>query len=121
MARTSKKKQAEAATVKKLLKTSSVGIYARLSVDSGDRKNESVETQIEIAKAFYIEKIFPFMGVRFIAVTDKFDSMNVSGQNETLGINLKTLHRIEVYPDHRIKMVFAFKREDVFLNGRGNI
>ena len=151
MARTSKKKQAEAAAVKKPSKTYSVGIYARLSVDSNDRKNESIETQIEIAKAFmakqddmvlfdcytdigktgtnferdgfermmrdvrtrkidciivkdlsrfgrnhvetgnYIEKIFPFMGVRFIAVTDCFDSMNVSGQHETLGINLKNL------------------------------
>lgn len=132
-------------------KVYSVGIYARLSVDTNERKNESIETQIEIAKAFisrqkdmvifdcytdigktgtnferegfermmrdvrmrkidciivkdlsrfgrnhietgnYIEKIFPFMGVRFIAVTDNFDSMNISGQNETLGVNLKNL------------------------------
>lgn len=129
----------------------SVGIYARLSVDSGERKNESIETQMEIAKAFvksqsdmvlfdcysdigktgtnferegfermmrdvrmrkidciivkdlsrfgrnhietgnYMEKIFPFLGVRFIAVTDHYDSMSISGQNETLGINLKNL------------------------------
>lgn len=129
----------------------SVGIYARLSVDSGERKNESIETQVEIAKAFvksqgdmvifdcysdigktgtnfkregfermmcdvrmrkidcivvkdlsrfgrnhietgnYIEKIFPLMGVRFIAVTDHFDSMNISGQNEMQGVNLKNL------------------------------
>lgn len=129
----------------------SVGIYARLSVDVGERKNESIETQIEIAKAFiesrsdmiifdcytdigktgtnferegfermmrdvrthkinciivkdlsrfgrnhietgnYIEKIFPFMGVRFIAVTDQFDSMNLLGQGETWGVNLKNL------------------------------
>ncbi len=139
----------------------SVGIYARLSVDgekaggqraySQARKNESIETQIEIAKAFvrqqkdmvifdcytdigktgtnfhregfermmrdvrmrridciivkdlsrfgrnhietgnYIERIFPFLGVRFIAVTDNFDSMNVSGQSEALGVNLKNL------------------------------
>lgn len=128
-----------------------VGIYARLSVDTNDRKNESIETQIEIAKAYikqqkdmmivdcytdvgktgtnferegfermmrdvrmhkidciivkdlsrfgrnyietgnYIEKIFPFMGVRFIAVTDHFDSMNISGQGEMLGVNLKNL------------------------------
>ncbi len=127
------------------------GIYARLSVDSGERKNESVETQIEIAKEFirrqdnmvvydcytdigktgtsferegfermmrdvrmrridcivvkdlsrfgrnhietgnYIEKIFPFMGVRFIAVTDNFDSMDISGQDGTLSVNLKNL------------------------------
>ena len=129
----------------------SAGIYARLSVDSEERKRESIETQIEIAKAYidgredmvlsgcytdigktgtnfkregfermmqdvrlrridciivkdlsrfgrnhietgnYLEKIFPFMGVRFIAVTDCFDSMNRSGQNESLGVNLKNL------------------------------
>ncbi len=151
MARTSKKKQADVAEIKNPLKMYSVGIYARLSVDSNDRKNESIETQIEIAKAFmekqndmvlfdcytdigktgtnfkregfermmcdvrtrkinciivkdlsrfgrnhvetgnYIEKIFPFMGVRFIAVTDSFDSMNVSNQNDILGVNLKNL------------------------------
>lgn len=28
------------------------GIYARLSVDSNDRKNESIDTQIEIAKEY---------------------------------------------------------------------
>jgi len=149
VARTSKKKQA--VVMKEPVKMYSAGIYARLSVDSGDRKNESIETQIEIAKSFmqkqddivlfgcytdigktgtnferegfermmrdvrtrkidciivkdlsrfgrnhietgnYIEKIFPFMGVRFIAVTDHFDSMNVSSKNETLSVNLKNL------------------------------
>ena len=28
------------------------GIYARLSVDSNERKNESIDTQIEIAKDY---------------------------------------------------------------------
>lgn len=148
MARTSKKKQ----EVKKLPeKIYSTGIYARLSVDSSERKNESIETQVEIAKDFigrqddmelyevytdigktgtnferegfermmrdvrtrkidcivvkdlsrfgrnhietgnYIEKIFPFMGVRFVAVTDNFDSNDISGQGDTMGINLKNL------------------------------
>lgn len=159
MARTSKKNKGNVCfTVNtKPSKMYSVGIYARLSVDAKcmaceqARKNESIETQIEIAKAFvsgqndmvifdcytdigktgtnferegfermmrdvrkrkidciivkdlsrfgrnhietgnYIEKIFPFMGVRFIAVTDHFDSMNISGQNETLSVNLKNL------------------------------
>ena len=153
MARTSKKNKERAglSVNVKPSKMYSVGIYARLSVDANERKNESIETQIEIAKAFigrqkdmvifdcytdigktgtnferegfermmrdvrmrkidciivkdlsrfgrnhietgnYIEKIFPFMGVRFIAVTDNFDSMNISGQNETLGVNLKNL------------------------------
>ena len=153
MARTSKKNQRalEALAYRQPGKIYHVGIYARLSVDTDERKNESVETQVEIAKGFidqqkdmiiydtyvdlgktgtnferegfermmrdvrmrkidcivvkdlsrfgrnhietgnYIEKIFPFMGVRFIAVTDNFDSMNISGQNETLSINLKNL------------------------------
>lgn len=153
MARTSKKKQNNInfAEKKSPSKIYSVGIYARLSVDANERKNESIETQVEIAKAFmgrqndmvifdcytdigktgtnfrregfermmrdvrsgkidciivkdlsrfgrnhietgnYMEKIFPFMGVRFIAVTDNFDSMNISGQNETLGVSLKNL------------------------------
>ena len=159
MARTSKRNKEKAGlnVNVKPSKMYSVGIYARLSVDAKcmaceqARKNESIETQIEIAKAFvksqsdmmifdcysdigktgtnferegfermmrdvrtrkidciivkdlsrfgrnhietgnYIEKIFPFMGVRFIAVTDNFDSMNISGQNEALGVNLKNL------------------------------
>ena len=122
------------------------GIYARLSADINEKKNESVEVQIEIAKKFieewngkhtdkievadcyidlgktgtnfnrdsfqrlmqdvrmgdincvivkdlsrfgrnyleagnYIEKIFPFLGVRFIAVADGFDTG--AGGNET--------------------------------------
>lgn len=122
------------------------GIYARLSADINEKKNESVEVQIEIARKFieewngehtdkievadcyidlgktgtnfnrdafqrlmqdvrmgdincvivkdlsrfgrnyleagnYIEKIFPFLGVRFIAVADGFDT-GVDG-NET--------------------------------------
>ena len=148
MARTCRKKQE---TEKQPEKVYSTGIYARLSVDAGERKNESIETQVEIARDFigrqadmelydtytdigktgtnferdgfermmrdvrtgkidcivvkdlsrfgrnhietgnYIEKIFPFMGVRFIAVTDNFDSMGISGRNEDMGINLKNL------------------------------
>lgn len=37
----------------------------------------------------YIQKIFPFLGVRFISVTDGFDSF--SDQNDELGMNLKNL------------------------------
>jgi len=153
MARTSKKNQGalKKGAGRQPKRIYSVGIYARLSVDSGERKNESIETQMEIAKEFvrrqddmaiydsytdlgktgtsferegfermmrdvrlrridcivvkdlsrfgrnhietgnYIEKIFPFMGVRFIAVADNFDSMNLSGQDETLAANLKNL------------------------------
>lgn len=127
----------------------SVGIYARLSVEGSGRKNESIETQIEIAKEYmkrqgdmvlygcysdlgktgtnferegferlmadvrhrrvdcvivkdfsrfgrnyietgnYIQKIFPFLGVRFVSVTDCFDSL--FADNDDIGINLKNL------------------------------
>lgn len=148
MARTSRKRQE---APKGPVRIYYVGIYARLSVDGGDRKNESIETQVEIVKSYiarqddmviygiytdigktgtnferegfermmrdvrlrkidcivvkdlsrfgrnhietgnYIEKIFPFMGVRFIAVTDNFDSLVLSGQGEAMGVNLKNL------------------------------
>ena len=130
-------------------KVYSVGIYARLSVEGSSRKNESVQTQIEIAKEYmkgredmvlydcysdlgktgtdferegferlmadvklrrvdcvivkdfsrfgrnyieagnYIQKIFPFLGVRFVSVTDCFDSL--VAENDDLGVNLKNL------------------------------
>ena len=49
MARRSRKKQADTSAATKIY---SVGIYARLSVDADERKNESAGTQIEIAKEY---------------------------------------------------------------------
>lgn len=132
------------------------GIYARLSVDHSERKNESIDTQIQIAKAYidraedieligcytdlgktgtsfkregfekmmedvrkkkincivvkdlsrfgrnyietgnYMEKIFPFLKVRFIAVTDGYDSKDVTADNVRLSVNLKNIVN-EVY------------------------
>lgn len=149
MARTSKKnRNIIIPTCKKVY---SVGIYARLSVDSDERKNESIETQIEIAKNYmasrndmvlyecytdlgktgtnfkregfermmqdvrqrkidciivkdlsrfgrnytetgnYIEKIFPFLGVRFIAVVDDYDNMDSTKEKDELTFELKNL------------------------------
>lgn len=128
-----------------------VGIYARLSVEGGGRKNESIQTQIEIASAYleqqedmvlydcytdlgrsgtdfdrpgflrlmqdvrlrrinciivkdlsrfgrnhietgnYLERIFPFLGVRFIAVADHFDTASDGKENDTISVNLKNL------------------------------
>lgn len=153
-----------------LSKIYSVGIYARLSVDLDDRKSESIETQIEIAKAFiqkqkdmvlsdcytdkgktgtsferegfermmqdikkgridcivvkdlsrfgrnhieagnYIEKIFPFMGVRFVAVTDCFDSGSISDGNEIFNIHLKNLVN-EMYARDIARKVKSVKKE----------
>lgn len=133
------------------------GIYARLSSDQDIKKNESVETQIEIAKQFvekfngqktgevidiaecytdlgktgsnferegflrllqdirlgeincvivkdlsrfgrnyleagnYIEKIFPFLGVRFIAVADGFDTGKEGNENKQMASEIKNL------------------------------
>ncbi len=158
MARVSKKKKINPGmeSEKRPQRIYRAGIYARLSVDGRDceihgNKKDSIEAQIEIAKAFirsqkdmilsgcytdtgktgtnfdregfvrmmqdvrtqkidcivvkdlsrfgrnhietgnYIEKIFPFLGVRLIAVTDNFDSICTTGQNEKLGVNLKNL------------------------------
>lgn len=147
MARTSKKKPA-AMPVKKE-KIYSAGIYARLSVDGSERKNESIDNQLEMCREYvrahedmeifdcysdlgktgtnfqrddferlmadvrmrrvdcivvkdlsrfgrdhlemgnYLGKIFPFLGVRFIAVNDNFDNMD--GDPEMLGVQLKNL------------------------------
>ena len=127
------------------------GINARLSVDNYDKKNESIDTQIEIAKEYvrqsenitlvdcytdlgksgtnferegfgrlmtdvrrhkincvivkdfsrfgrnyietgnYMEKIFPFFNVRFISITDDYDSHRTEGENDTLTVNLKNI------------------------------
>ena len=127
------------------------GIYSRLSVDKCDKKNESIDVQIQIAKEYidqfnnielvecysdlgktgtnfareefermmsdvrqnkincvivkdlsrfgrnyietgnYIEKIFPFFNVRFISVTDDYDSHRNQGTNDHLGVNLKNI------------------------------
>lgn len=39
----------------------------------------------------YIEKILPFLGVRFIAVTDGFDSMSENASDGRLAMNIKNL------------------------------
>lgn len=148
MARTSKRGKREQPAKEPVWKA---GIYGRLSVDGNDRKNESIDTQIEIAKGYigqsgdmeliecytdlgktgtnfnregfermmedvrrkrincvvvkdfsrfgrnyietgnYIEKIFPFMKVRFIAVTDGYDSERTPSGNLKLSMNLKNI------------------------------
>lgn len=149
------------------------GIYARLSVDNNERKNESIDTQLEIAKTFisraddielaacysdlgksgrnfkrdgfermmadirgkkincvvvkdlsrfgrnfietgnYIEKIFPFMNVRFIAITDGYDSEHIKGDNIRLSMHLKNIVN-ELYAKdigQRVKTAKKLKQE----------
>lgn len=135
-----------------------VGLYARLSNDRDTKKNESIDNQIAVMKAYieeknsaeeknaefmvydvysdlgktgtnydrteferlmsdaksrkincimvkdfsrlgrnyietgdYIEKIFPFLGVRFISIADKFDSDSKKISQEKLVMNIKNL------------------------------
>ena len=56
MARTAKRYQKAETGCKQLnLPVFSVGIYSRVSVDSGENKTETIENQIEIAKQFVRE------------------------------------------------------------------
>lgn len=148
MARTARNRIEESPVEQRRYK---VGIYARLSVEGTERKNESIDTQIEIAKQFvsqhpemsiydiyidlgatgtnferagfqrmlqdvrrrnvdcvivkdlsrfgrncvetgnYIQKIFPFMNVRFIAVTEGIDTFDPEHTPDEMTINLKNL------------------------------
>lgn len=150
-----------------------VGIYARLSVDSHSQKNESINTQIDIAKEYisrfhnmelieyyidlgktgtnferkgfeclmedirrqkincvvvkdfsrfgrnyietgnYVEKIFPFMKIRFVAVTDNYDSGLNTADNNQMAMNLKNIVN-ELYAldiAERVKNSKKMKRE----------
>lgn len=44
---------------------------------------------IEVGK--YIEKIFPYLGVRFIAINDNYDSMSGNNQNDNIIVPFKNL------------------------------
>ena len=39
----------------------------------------------------YLEQIFPFMGVRFISINDKYDSDQYSGNVADIDVNFKNL------------------------------
>lgn len=146
-----------------------VGIYARLSVEGTERKNESIDTQIAIAKQYlkehpemelydcytdlgrtgtnfkregfermmqdvrkkridcvivkdlsrfgrnhievgnYIQKIFPFMGVRFIALTDGIDTSLAKSATDEMAVNLKNLMN-EMYARDIAKKVRSSRR-----------
>ena len=148
MSRTSKRENREQISRTRRFQ---VGIYARLSVEGTERKNESIDTQIAMAKQYlkehpemeiydcytdlgktgtnfkrdgfermmqdvrkryidcvivkdlsrfgrnhieagnYIQKIFPFMGVRFIALADGIDTFLANSATDEMTLNLKNL------------------------------
>lgn len=166
MARTSKKKRTEQIPLSRRFH---VGVYARLSVDGTERKNESIDTQIAMAKQYlkehpemelydcytdlgrtgtnfkregfermmqdvrkkridcvvvkdlsrfgrnhieagnYIQKIFPFMGVRFIALADGIDTFETDSGTDEVALNLKNLVN-EMYARDIAQKVKSSKR-----------
>jgi len=165
-------------------KSYNVGIYARLSADINDKKNESIVTQLDIAKKHiehlesagqqlelidiysdlgktgtnfdrsefnkmmqdirmgvincvivkdlsrfgrnyleagnYIEKIFPFLGVRFIAVTDGIDTAKEDNEDKKITMNIKNLVNDMYAMDASIKAKTHIKQRrerEVFIGG----
>lgn len=169
MARISKKARETVQPVKKQEEIWSAGIYARLSVDKNNQKNESIDTQIEIAKEYirksedivlvdcytdlgktgtnferegfdrlmtdirrhkincvivkdfsrfgrnyietgnYMEKIFPFFNVRFISVSEDYDSHRTLHDDDVLAVNLKNIVN-ELYARDCARKVREVKR-----------
>lgn len=57
----------------------------------------------------YLEKIFPFMGVRFIAITDGYDSLHSSDSEEALMIPLKNMINDIYAKDISRKIITSFR------------
>ena len=57
----------------------------------------------------YLEKVFPFMGVRFISVTDFFDSFSATGDENTLMVPMKNMLNAAYAKDISRKIITSFK------------
>lgn len=57
----------------------------------------------------YLEKIFPFLGVRFISVTDHFDSFREKGSGDTLMIPFKNMINEMYAKDISRKIITSFR------------
>ena len=57
----------------------------------------------------FVEKIFPFLGVRFIAITDQYDSIKQADCNEALSMHLKNIAN-ELYARDIAEKVTASKQ-----------
>lgn len=61
----------------------------------------------------YIEKVFPFLGIRFISIVDKYDSANIECDRELLLLSLKNLMH-EMYArdiSKKVGSTFQVKQE----------
>lgn len=56
-----------------------------------DRKRLITLREEYIEAGNYIEKVFPFLGVRFISIVDRYDSCDAGCDKELLLISLKNL------------------------------
>ena len=57
----------------------------------------------------YLEKVFPFMGVRFISVTDYFDSLTAGGDVNSLMIPIKNMLNAAYAKDISRKIITSFR------------
>ena len=76
MARTSKKRQATVPVKKD--KIYSVGIYARLSVDGTERKNESIDNQLELCREYVRSHEDMEIFCKPLGLTPSYDGMAVT-------------------------------------------
>lgn len=61
----------------------------------------------------YIDKVFPFLGVRFISIMDYYDSINPDCDRERMILSIKSLEH-EMYPrdiSRKVHSTFRAKRE----------
>ena len=57
----------------------------------------------------YLEKIFPFLGVRFISITDTYDSLSADGDEKALMIPLKNMINASYAKDISRKIITSFR------------
>lgn len=58
---------------------------------------------------YYIETVFPFLGIRLIAVTDNFDSTRKEDM-ESLALPIRNIENVFVYDGGRIVVRFKYEQ-----------
>lgn len=57
----------------------------------------------------YLEKVFPFLGVRFISITDHYDSLEADGDESALMVPLKNMMNAAYAKDISQKIITSFR------------